>query len=225
MKSINKKLLAMAIAVAVSGEVAAYEVGDIIVRAGYAAVDPRESSSAIKVDGDPAPLDGVNVGVNGNAQLGLTASYIFAPHWGVEVLAATPFKHDIYLNEAGLKLGSTKQLPPTVSAQYYILEPNSAWQPYVGLGLNYTKFFSESVSNDAKSALGASDLHLKDSYGLAAEAGVDWLVDKNWVVNASVWRTQIRSEASVKINDGANKVTTKVTIDPWVYMVAVGYKF
>ena len=228
MKSINKKLLAMAIAVAVSGEVVAYEVGDIIVRAGYAAVDPRDSSDDLKVDG--SKLDGTGVGVDGASALGITASYMLTPHWGVELLASTPFQHDITTKGLGslgvadgTKLGSAKHLPPTVSAQYYFMDANSEWQPYAGLGLNYTMFFDESLSNGAKSALGASNLHLKDSFGLAAEAGLDWRVNKSWLVNASVWRAQIRSDASV--DTALGKVTTKVTIDPWVYMVAVGYKF
>ncbi len=228
MKSFNKKILGTAIAVLVSAQVAAYETGDWIVRAGYAAVDPRDSSEDLKVNG--GKVDGTGVGVDGAAALGITASYIFAPHWGVEVLASTPFQHDIttkglggYGVPDGTKLGSAKHLPPTVSAQYYFLEPGSAWQPYAGVGINYTMFFSESLSNDAKSNLGASNLKLKDSIGLAAEVGLDWNVDKNWLINASVWRAQIRSDASV--DTALGRVKTKVTIDPWVYMVAVGYKF
>lgn len=228
MKSINKKLLAVAIAVAVSGQVAAYEAGDWVVRAGYAAVDPRESDDSLHVNG--GKVGGTGVGLDGAAALGITASYMVAPHWGVEVLAATPFQHDIttkglggYNVPDGTKLGSAKHLPPTVSAQYYFLDANSEWQPYAGLGINYTLFFDESLSSDAKSGLGASNLHLKDSYGLAAEVGVDWRANKNWLVNASVWRAQIRTDAS--LDTALGKVTTKVTIDPWVYMLAVGYKF
>ncbi len=228
MKSLSKTILAMAIAAAVSGQVAAYETGDWILRAGYAAVDPRDSSDDLKVAG--SKIDGTGVGVDGAAALGITASYIIAPHWGVELLASTPFKHDITTKGLGglgvpdgTKLGSAKHLPPTVSAQYYFMDVNSEWQPYVGLGLNYTLFFDESLSNGAKTSLGASNLHLKDSYGLAAEVGVDWRANKNWVVNASVWRAQIKSDASV--DTALGKVTTKVTIDPWVYMLAVGYKF
>lgn len=228
MKSLSKTILAMAIAAAVSGQVAAYETGDWILRAGYAAVDPRDSSDDLKVAG--SKIDGTGVGVDGAAALGITASYIIAPHWGIELLASTPFKHDITTKGLGglgvpdgTKLGSAKHLPPTVSAQYYFMDANSEWQPYAGLGLNYTLFFDESLSNGAKTSLGASNLHLKDSYGLAAEVGVDWRANKNWVVNASMWRAQIKSDASV--DTALGKVTTKVTIDPWVYMLAVGYKF
>ena len=223
MKSINKNILVLAIAAAVSGQVAAYETGDWIVRAGYASVQPQEDSSALKVDGDSAPLSGVNVGVDGAAALGITATYMVTPHWGVEVLAATPFSHDIYLNEAGLRVGSAKQLPPTVSAQYYFMDSSSKWQPYAGIGLNYTTFFSEDVSSDAEAALDAKNLSLDDSFGLAGEFGVDYQIDSHWVVNAAVWYISIESDASV--DTALGKVTSTVTLDPWVYMVAVGYKF
>ncbi len=228
MKSVNKKVLAIAITVAVSGEVAAYEAGDWVLRAGYAAVDPRDSSTDLKVEG--SKVDGTGVGVDGAAALGITASYMFAPHWGVELLASTPFQHDIttkglggYNVPDGTKLGSVKHLPPTVSAQYYFMDANSNWQPYAGLGINYTIFFDESVSGEAKSGLGASNLNLDDSIGLAAEAGLDWRINERWLVNASVWRAQIKTDASV--DTALGRVKTTVTIDPWVYMLAVGYKF
>lgn len=99
----------------------------------------------------------------------------------------------------------------------------ATWQPYAGVGINYTTFFEEKVSSGAKSQLGASNLSLDDSYGVAAEVGVDWHVDQHWLVNASIWYTQIETDASV--DTALGRVKTTVTLDPWVYMVAVGYKF
>ncbi|MCO4759351.1 MAG: outer membrane beta-barrel protein, partial [Oceanospirillaceae bacterium] len=125
-------------------------------------------------------------------------------------LAATPFKHNITAN--GAKIGDTKQLPPTLSLQYYPMDTQSALQPYVGVGVNYTTFFSE------ESTLG--NLKLDDSWGLAAQAGVDYAVSDNVVLNAAVWYIDIDSDASL---NGADIGT--VEIDPWVYMVGVGYKY
>ncbi|MFT3930500.1 MAG: OmpW family outer membrane protein [Spongiibacteraceae bacterium] len=230
MKSLNKKMMVLAAIAAASTSALAYETGDIIVRAGYAAVDPRDSSSDLDVAGLGGKVANTGVGVDGAAALGLTVSYMFTPHVGIELLAATPFEHDITSKGLGglgvadgTVIGSTKQLPPTVSVQYYFAQSTSAIQPYVGLGLNYTTFFEEGVSSGAKSALGASNLSLDDSYGLAVEAGVDWNVGNNWVVNASVWHVQIETDAS--LDTALGKVKTTVSIDPWVYMVGVGYKF
>ena len=57
-------------------------------------------------------------------------------NWAVELLAAYPFEHDIYLVD-GPEVGSTKHLPPTVSLQYHFM-PDSTFQPYLGAGVNYT---------------------------------------------------------------------------------------
>lgn len=206
----------------------AHEAGDWIVRAGYAAVDPRDSSGDLKVAG--GSIANTGVGVGGAAALGLTVSYIVAPHFGIELLAATPFSHDLSAKGLGAlgvadgtRIGSTKQLPPTVSAQYYFSPPGNEWQPYIGIGINYTVFFDEQLSGAAKNSLGAADLKLDDSWGVAVEAGIDWHVGENWLLNAAVWRTRIRTDAS--LDTALGRVKTTATIDPWVYMLAVGYRF
>ncbi|RZA01194.1 MAG: hypothetical protein EOO68_10605 [Moraxellaceae bacterium] len=181
-----------------SGSVLAYDSGDIIVRAGVATVDPA---------GDGA-LDGV-LDVKSNSQLGLTLTYMLSEDWGVGVLAATPFKHDITV--AGKTVGSTKHLPPTVTAQYHFSTGETV-HPYVGLGVNYTEFFSE------ESVLG--DLSLDSSFGLAAELGVDFSFNKNWGANLALWYIDIDTDASL---DGAKLAT--VQIDPWVYNVGISYRF
>jgi outer membrane protein len=213
---------------AVAGNVCAYEPGDWIARAGYASVDPRDDSSDLKVNG--AALAGTGCGVDSGDALGITVTYMFAPHWGVELLAATPFKHDLTTKGLGglgvadgTDLGSTEQLPPTLSVQYYFASAASVWQPYVGLGLNYTTFFSEDVSSAAKTKLGASDLQLDDSWGVAGEVGLDWAINEQWLLNVSVWYADIDTDAS--LNTALGKVKTTVNIDPWVYMIAAGYKF
>ncbi|HET8710373.1 MAG TPA: OmpW family outer membrane protein [Spongiibacteraceae bacterium] len=229
MKSLNKNILALAAAAAVSGQVAAYEAGDWVVRAGYADVEPQESSTALKLDG--TKLGGTSVGVDGAAALGITASYMLTSHIGVELLAATPFSHEIYTKGLGglglglhdVRLGTTKHLPPTVSVQYYFLDSTSNLQPYAGVGINYTTFFNESVSSEAKNELGAKNMSLDDSYGFAGELGLDYRLDDHWLVNAAVWYIQIETDASVETALG--KVKSTVTLDPWVYMLSVGYKF
>ena len=228
MKSYANYLCALTVG-ACCVQVNAYEAGDWILRVGYAVVDPRDNSGDLSVQG-VGKLDGTGVGVDGATALGITASYMITPHWGIELLAASPFEHDVTSKGLGglgvadgTRLGSVKHLPPTVSVQYYFLAPESRLQPYAGLGLNYTMFFDESESSQAKSALGATNLNLDDSFGFAAEAGLDWRVDEHWLVNASVWRVQIETDATVDTALGRAK--TSVAINPWVYMLAVGYRF
>lgn len=204
----------------------AYETGDFVVRAGAALAQPSDSSGKIKIEGI-GPVGGTGVGVGNDTQLGLTGSYMVAPHWGVELLASTPFEHEITAKGLGgfgvEKIGSVKHLPPTLSVQYYFAQPQAVVQPYVGLGVNYTIFFDEKLSNEAKSGLGASNLHLDNSVGLAAEVGLDWAINSNWLLNASIWKVDMNTTAT--LNTALGKAKVDVDINPWVYMVGVGYKF
>jgi outer membrane protein len=206
----------------------AYEAGDWIVRGGAATVEPNDSSSTVQLNNAAVATDG-RAEVNSNTQLGVTVAYMLTPNVGVELLAATPFKHKITANGslAGAlgnnDLGSTEQLPPTLSAQYYF-NNSSGITPYAGLGLNYTTFFHETVDSDMEAALGGhSTLEVQDSWGLAAEAGVDIDLGSNWLLNAAIWYIDIDTTAT--FTTPAGKVKTDVDVDPWVYMVGVGYKF
>lgn len=200
----------------------AYDTGDLIVRAGIASVQPDEDSSDLKLNG--VDLPGTGAGVDNSEALGLTLTYMLSPKVGIGVLAATPFEHDIKAKGLGVDAGDTRQLPPTVTLQYFPMDPGSALQPYVGVGINYTVFFSEDVDSELEGVLGKGDLDLDDSFGLAAQVGVDFALDNNWVLNASIWYLDIDTEAEFRF-DGGDRVEADVDIDPWVYMVGVGYKF
>lgn len=205
----------------------AYNAGDKILRVGVASVQPNDSSSELALDG--SGISGSEAGVKSNEQLGITFTYMLSSDWGVEVLAATPFKHDIIANTGALGLGtvnagSTKHLPPTFSLQYYPMDAASNIQPYVGIGVNYTKFFSEDVASDLEGVLGNGSLKLDDSIGLAFEAGIDYAINDKWQLNASVWYADIDTEATFKF-DGGNTLKTDVSIDPLVSMISLSYRF
>jgi outer membrane protein len=121
MKKFRYTLLALSTALA-SQSALAFEKGDILIRAGVASVSPDESSSNIFVGG--ADL-GVDLAVDSNTQLGLNFAYFFTDNMSVEVLAATPFKHDVNFGVSdplgtGDKLGEVTHLPPTVSINYHL---------------------------------------------------------------------------------------------------------
>ncbi|WP_166256589.1 OmpW/AlkL family protein [Marinobacter salicampi] len=223
----------VATAMLASPLVHAYDAGDLILRAGVAVVDPQDSSGNVRVGA--TELDGWEVNVDSNRQLGLTASYLVSDHFGVGLLAATPFKHNISgdgaaLNGAG-KLAETKHLPPTLTLQYFPLASGSTVQPYLGIGVNYTNFFEEETTPTLTGALGAdrSTIELDDSIGLAAELGVDIALDERFGFNAAIWWADIDTEATIKGYDSAGnlKATGKVDvdIDPLVYMLGFTYRF
>ncbi len=204
MKTLRRTLLlSLTAAVIVFSSVAnAYEKGDWLLRVGVGNVDPKSSNGAIaKVDSGTA--------------LVFNGTYFFTPNVGLEVLAATPFSHDVKLATDGTKVGEVKHLPPTFSLQYHF-DTASAFKPYVGAGVNYTLFFDE----DTEGPLAGTSLKLDDSFGLAAQLGADYDVSDTMFVNFSVRWIDINTDAEL---DGA--ALEEVEIDPLVYSLTVGWKF
>jgi len=225
----------------------AYEAGDMFIKAGVATVDPQESSSDIYIsDPDLGPATGAKVGLNSDTQLGLVFTYMATDRVGVELLAATPFEHDIsgagVISGAG-KLGSTKQLPPTLSVQYYLADPADKFQPYVGAGINYTIFFDENTTQTLTDSIGAladlaaggptgvvatsTKLDIEDSMGASLQVGFNYEITDNIGLNAAVWWINIDAEAEItaQTNIGTVKAKVDVEVDPYVYMLGAYYKF
>ena len=200
-KSIVSTLIASSLVLA-TGTVNAVEKGDWLVRFGVVNVSPNDGSTGV-VANDA-------VGVDGNTQIFANATYMYKENIGFELLAATPFSHDITLS--GSKIGETKQLPPTFSMQYHFM-PKASTRPYIGAGINYTTFFSEKATNTITS------LKLDDSVGLAVQAGVDIDITKDWFFNADVRYINIETTATTNLGN------IEVDINPWVISLGVGTHF
>lgn len=211
----------------------AHQAGDFIIRAGAAKVAPNEDSGELKLDG--TRVSGTKATLDGDTQLGLALAYMITDHVGIELLAATPFQHRVGVKGIsaatgidGLdgKLGDIRQLPPTLSLQYYPMAPSSRLQPYAGLGVNYTLFYNEDLSSQRK-AQGFSNFKLQDSIGLAGQLGVDYMLTDHLMFNAAVWYADINTKASVDGPTalGVGRTKVDVEVDPWVYMVGLGYRF
>ncbi|WP_036823816.1 OmpW family outer membrane protein, partial [Photobacterium sanctipauli] len=134
---------------------------------------------------------------------------------------ATPFSHKVSLDATG-DIAEVEHLPPTFMLQYYFMDSSSKLRPYVGAGINYTTFFNEEFNSTGKS-VGLSDLSLDDSWGLAANVGLDYMIDDKWFVGGSIWYADISTDVTFK-QDGVDK-KVKTDIDPWVFMLSVGYSF
>ena len=175
--------------------------GDWLVRVGGSTVDPKSNNHSV-------------VSVDSGTTLTFNGTYMVRPRWGIELLAALPFEHDIDLVGGG-KVAKTKHLPPTLSLQYHFA-PDAKVSPYLGAGLNLTLFFDESTTG----ALDGSSLSLGTSVGVAFQGGMDIALNEKWFLNVDVRYMEIDTKAKL---DGAS--LGKVHIDPWVYGINLGYRF
>ncbi|WP_170325686.1 OmpW/AlkL family protein [Ruegeria arenilitoris] len=187
--------------VALAAPAMAQNQGDWTLGIGVGYLDPKS---------DNGTLAGAKATIDSDTRPIFTAEYFIQDNLGIELLAATPFSHDVTL-AGSIDAGSVKHLPPTLSLNYHF-PTNSAWKPYVGAGINYTIFFDE------KSALG--DLELDNSVGIALQAGLDYMVTERGAVRLNVRWFDIESD--VKLN-GTDIGTAD--IDPWLVGVSYVHSF
>lgn len=213
-----KKLAAAALILGTlsTGSVWAHEAGEFFIRAGTATVRPTEGSDNVL-----GSLGSFNV--SNNTQLGLTFTYMATDNIGVELLAATPFRHKVGTGPTGT-IATVHQLPPTLMAQWYFGDAQSKVRPYVGAGINYTTFFNEDF-NDTGKAAGLSDLSLKDSSGAAGQVGLDYLINRDWLLNMSVWYMDIDTDVKFKAGGVDQKVSTRLIRGCLCSPQAIGSKF
>lgn len=198
--------IAALIAGATALPAAAQSAGEWTVGIGAGSVQPKDDNGTV--------AGSLEVEVDGNTRPTLTVEYFLRDSVGIELLAATPFQHDVNIKGVG-KVGSVKHLPPVLSVNYH-WDTGSAFRPYAGIGLNYTSFWGE----DTQGALDGADLDLKHSFGLALQAGADWwLNDKSAIRGTLRW---IDSDSDVYLN--GSKIG-EVEIDPIAVQAAYVMKF
>lgn len=190
----------------------------LVAAAGLASIAPASQAAEpwlVRVRAlhlDPANKDdiaGADVSIDSKTFPEVDISYFFTPRLAAELVLTYPQKHDVSLN--GGKIGTLKHLPPTLSLQYHFL-PEGSVRPYVGAGINYTRFSSV----DLPAGL---DLD-RNSWGLAVGAGVDIPVAKNLLVNVDVKKVQIRTDVSA----GGSKLG-EFRVDPLLVSLGLGWRF
>ena len=226
MKTCKLLLAASALLALVAAPALANEPGTWILRGGVGTVQPDSNNLTFTDEGETVVID-----VDNGTSMTMSATYMFNRNWAFDIFGALPFEHDIkatmFIADIGVetvKIGDTKQVPPTFSFQYHFV-PDADFQPYIGLGVNWTTFFDTDLVDEFADG-GLEKLKLDDSIGLAAQVGGDWSISDHWVFNLDVRYADIETDASITGPDivGKEKIGT-VKIDPWVYAVNLGYRF
>ena len=226
MKNTASRALAAAVVAgtALVSQSALAAAGDWIVRGGVTVVAPNDDSGTIGVAG--LGDTGSKVAVGNDVKPSFTITYMVTDAIGVELLGAFPFEHEVDAKGGALAglghVADVKHLPPTLSLQYHF--QTGAFRPYVGAGINYTFFFDEEATSSLKGA-GFNKVSLKESFGYALQAGVDYEFGNNWLVNADLRYIDIETEARLSGPGGATGKIDNIEIDPVVFTLAVGKRF
>jgi len=169
-------------------------------------------------------ISGVGVPAGADASVGDATTVIFVaeraltPNIGVELVLGIPPK--IKARAAGSvgflgEVMSARNVAPTLLLNYHFGQPGDAWRPYVGVGVNYTRFV------DVKSPL-AEHVEMSDSVGPTVQAGVDYFFNKQWGLFASVAAVKVKSDL---VATGSTVLTTTIDFRPLVYSAGVSYRF
>ena len=171
--------------------------------------------------GASVPSSGVDVTSDTVPELDIT--YMWTPHWGTELILGTT-QHTVDGNGSLAALGGiidTDVLPPTLTLQYHF-SPNSNIRPYAGVGVNYTNFYNEKVTGGLDTA--NARVKIDASWGLAAQAGVDVDINKDWFVNFDVKYIDIDTTAHFT-NTTVGSAAVDVDLQPWVFGIGIGTTF
>ena len=189
------------------------QAGDFMIGASVIGVVPMNDGGSVSaIGGEPHASNAVT------GQLDFT--YFFTPNFSVNLIAATT-RHDLEARGTALgtvDLGHVWALPPTLTVQYHPL-PMSRFSPYVGVGANWTAFYSEGGGRTP----GVYSVNVDNSFGFALNAGLDIELAPNWLMNLDVKWIYMRPDATV--DTALGRVNASAHVDPWVFGVGVRYRF
>lgn len=166
---------------------------------------------AVHLDSSNNDSTGLGLSINNKTIPELDISYFFSPNIAAELVLTYPQKHDVNASALGGKIGTLKHLPPTLLAQYHFTNFNG-FKPYVGAGVNYTRFSNVDLP------LGATVD--RNSWGPALQVGVDIPLNKQLSLNFDIKKVYIKTDVTVPgVTSGRFKV------DPLLVGVGLGWRF
>lgn len=165
---------------------------------------------AVHLDSANGDSTGLGLSMNSKWMPEADVSYFFSPNMALELVLTVPQKQTLTSSVLGADVGTFKHLPPTLLAQYHF--PMNGFKPYVGAGLNYTRFSSANllpgVSMD------------KDSWGGALQVGVDIALTKGVYLNLDLKKVMIRTDVKL-----AGAKIGEFKADPLLLGVGLGWRF
>jgi outer membrane protein len=151
---------------------------------------------------------GLGLSVNDKTIPEVDFTYFLSKNLAAELILTVPQEHTLSSN--GTKIGTVTHLPPTLLLQYHF--DAGSFKPYVGAGVNYTKFTSVDLPAGV-------DIK-RDSVGGALQVGVDIPVSGNMYFNVDVKKVYLETDVSAA---GVKLGTFKV--DPLLVGVGLGWRF
>jgi outer membrane protein len=156
-----------------------------------------------------------------------------SPHFDVELaLGVPPLTRTVARGPAvvgsvpynGETIATARWLAPSLLAKYYFFSPDALIRPYLGIGVNYTRFYSRQVTQAGDEISGGpTSLSLPSSIGPVGNVGVSIQPFNRVVVILSGSKSWVNSRL-ITDTDGVLR-TSHVEFNPLAVILAVGYQF
>jgi outer membrane protein len=125
---------------------------------------------------------------------------------------------------SGQRIATARWLSPSLLLEYVFGSANARLRPYLGVGVNYTKFFSRQSTAAGNAASGGpTSISLPVSVGPAVTAGLSYAISDRWHVYASYSVAQVNTKLTA---DTAGVLrTSEIHFWPNAVVVSAGYSF
>ncbi|MGH8260080.1 MAG: OmpW/AlkL family protein [Steroidobacteraceae bacterium] len=154
-------------------------------------------------------------------------------HFNVELaagwppLAKTVGRGPAYLGSVpynGQEISSARWFGPTLLLNYEFFDETHRFRPYIGFGVNYTKFYSrQSTAAGDAAAGGPTSISLPASVGPAGDVGLSYRVTDRLGVYVSYSASFVRSRLTA---DTAGVIrTSDINFGPRALVVSAGWSF
>jgi outer membrane protein len=135
---------------------------------------------------------------------------------GLATVGSVPF--------AGQIVSTAKWFSPSLVLNYVFLDESRPLRPYVGVGVNYTRFYDlqSTPAGDAANG-GPTAISLSSSVGPVGVLGLRWHIKDHWSAYASYDVARVNSDY---VGNTAGVIRrTSIKFNPSTVVLAVGYAF
>ena len=212
----NTSLRSLAVAVAAVSATGVATAQNTVLKIGIADYTTHSKTNGVTGIGVPAGAD---------AQTGDAVTVLFeierylTPNWGIELALGLPPRVKAKATGSVAFLGddilSAKNVTPTLFVNYHFGAAGDRWRPYIGIGINYTRFVG------IQSRL-ASDVRMSDSVGPAGKVGLEYVLSRQWSLFGSVTALRVKTDL---VASGSTVLQTTIDLRPVVYSFGAAYRF
>jgi outer membrane protein len=240
--SVMLKALPVALMATFATSASAQKAGDNLINIGVFHIHTIDSSKPVQVTSPvQQTMEGSGSTVGDATTLGIAYTRFLTDNISLTLDGGIPptFKLDGTGTLEGVgRIGQAKQWSPAVVAKYHFGTASSKFRPSVGLGLTYVWYSDIEVTDKFQQALsgkisngtyfaGKSKIDLESSLAPVFNIGASYAIDDKWSINGSLSYILLKTKAKIETTmpTGLVKSETKLTVNPLVAFVSVGYKF